>query len=734
MSPDPRTLSPWRWPLGVLGGAATAALLGGLGAAMSAPAGSRLVVALLGAGLVVPFGFAVSVASVAGISLLFAADPAASFRGVRFRWSASPADAARFAAFATAMGIATIAWLTLAVHAVRLGRQAFHHMGLAALLVTGALVVAAALLWLLAAGAARFAAPLLARRLSPNLLAVLAPLALLVAPAIAGVLYAAAPVGGGGILGYLGLLKREELDFAFLWPLVAAALLAALAFALVSRRAAPVLAVVVFAAFGASAGTAISAIRGGPRTAIYASIEAGGGLASLSLGLLRRAADRDRDGASALFGGGDCDDANPRISPAAIDIPGNGVDEDCSGADAQRPPSRIAAPAPAAPAVDRPKTWDALSLVLITVDSLRGDVPYSGYARPITPNIDALARRGAAFENAYALSSFTGRAVAPMLIGRFPSETFCDTEHFTRYYAKNDTFGEALEAAGFETAGVHGHFYFKQSGLEQGFDRWIVVDPPGQENAYQKTTSEEIAGEAVTLLEDPSFTSGRFFLWAHFMDPHKEYLEHPGFSVYGSGARARYDGEVAFSDHHLGRIVDAIAKAGLGGRTAIVVTADHGEAFKEHDVMFHGRRLWEEIVRVPWVVVAPGLEPRRVKARVSQVDLVATLSDLLGVRPPSQSHGDTLVPYMTGAAAGDRRVFLEQPLGPYMPEAYAVIDGGMKLIHTIVGNRYELYDLGTDPGEKQDLAASRPSDLARMKAVYEETRGALERNADVYRP
>lgn len=734
MSPGARTLSPWRWPVGVLLGSSAAALIGGVAAAAIAPAGDRLAALLLGAGLVAPLGLAVSLASVGGIAFLCAADPAARVRALLESWRSSPPEAALFASRAVAFGIAAIAWLTLAAHAVRIGRQAFHHMGLAAMLVTGALLAAAAVLWLLASAAARAAARVTARRVRPKLLTAAAPLALLVAPALLVALYAAAPLAGTGALGYLGLLKREELDLAFLWPLGAAAILAALGFALTSRRAAPALAVLLFASFGASAAGAIAAGRGDPGGALFASVEAGGGLASASLGLLRRISDRDRDGASALYGGGDCDDSDPRISPSAIDAPGNGVDEDCSGSDAKRPAPSAEIPAAAAGATARPARWDGMSMVLLTVDALRADIPYSGYPRPVTPSIDALARRGVAFENAYALSSFTGRAMGPMLIGRYPSEAFCDTGHFTRYAARNETLAEALQAAGLETAGVHGHFYFDRSGLEQGFDKWTVVNPPGGENADQKTTSEEIADGAIALLGDAAFTKSRFFLWAHFMDPHKEYLEHAGFSVYGSKSRDRYDGEVAFTDFHLGRVVDAIEKGGLGGRTAIVVTADHGEAFREHDVLFHGRRLWEEIVRVPWIVVAPELAPGRVKARVSQVDLAATLCDLLGVAKPSQSRGSSLVPYMTGAADGDRRIYLDQPLGPYMPEAHAVIDRGFKLIHTAVGNRYELYDLGADPGEKTDLAASRPDELARMKAVYEELRGGLERNADVYRP
>jgi len=375
-----------------------------------------------------------------------------------------------------------------------------------------------------------------------------------------------------------------------------------------------------------------------------------------------------------------------------------------------------------------------LSIVMLTVDALRADLGFAGYGRPISKNIDALAARGVVFDRAYALSSFTGRAIGPMMAGRYPTETFCDTQHFTKYSPKNELLAEDLKAAGFATAGVHGHFYFKQGGLDQGFDGWTVIEPKGPGDADQKTTSAEIADKAIAILGDTSFTKGRFFLWAHFMDPHKEYLEHDGFSVYGEKARDRYDGEVAFTDFHLGRVVEALEKAGLAGRTAIMVTGDHGEAFKEHDILFHGRRLWEEVVRVPWIWVVPGLEPRHVGARVSQVDLVATVCDLLGIRRTAKTSGVSLLPAMAGAKTSDERIYLDQPLGPYMPEAHAVIDAGKKLIHTAIGNKYELFDLDADPGEKSDLTAANPGELARMKAVYQETRAALERNADVYKP
>jgi choline-sulfatase len=290
-----------------------------------------------------------------------------------------------------------------------------------------------------------------------------------------------------------------------------------------------------------------------------------------------------------------------------------------------------------------------------------------------------------------------------------------------------------LKAAGFRTGGVQAHSYFARSGLDQGFDRWELVIPPGGNDQDQKITSPGIADRLIDILSDDEFTRDRFFLWTHMMDPHKAYLPHEGFVSFGDTGRDSYDGEVAFVDHHIGRIVDILEKRGLADRTVIMISSDHGEAFMEHDIRFHGRRMWEEVVRVPWVWVVPGVESRRVKGRVSHVDLAATVYDLLWVTPPAQSRGKSLVPMMIGKEEGDRRIFLEQLLGKYMPEMYAIIDGGYKLIHTVAGNRYQLFNLETDPGEKTDLSRSHPDKLARMKEVYQQTRGTLEMNADVWK-
>jgi arylsulfatase A-like enzyme len=242
-----------------------------------------------------------------------------------------------------------------------------------------------------------------------------------------------------------------------------------------------------------------------------------------------------------------------------------------------------------------------------------------------------------------------------------------------------------------------------------------------------------VARRAVSLLGDASFSGGRFFLWAHFMDPHRDYLRHPRFD-FGTKPRDRYDGEVAFADHHLARVIAAIEENGLSDRTAIIVTADHGEAFMEHGIRYHGRRLFEEIVRVPWLFVVPGVAPRRVKTRVSHIDLARTVYDLLGVAPPEKTRGLSLVPEIVGAAPRARTVLIEQPPGEFIEEMYALVDENYKLIHSVVGNRLELFDLVNDPGETIDLALQQPEKVAEMREKLGRLRASLEPNAPRFKP
>jgi choline-sulfatase len=455
-------------------------------------------------------------------------------------------------------------------------------------------------------------------------------------------------------------------------------------------------------------------------------------LARVGLALCRRATDRDRDGASRTFGGGDCDDGDARVHPGAVDVPGDGVDQDCSGADTPAPPPEPPpTPKPAAPSVP-----DDLNVLLITVDTLRADsLGFGGNARPTSPNLDALAARSTVFERAYAFASYTGKSVGPFLIGRYPSETLRDGGHFNRYDPRNVMVAERLRAAGIRTVGAASHWYFNAwSGLQQGFDVFDMSARPagGQGDTDTSVTSDRLTDALIALLSKPENTGTRFFAWVHYFDPHAQYVPHPGapdFAAMGAGPmRTLYEQEVWFTDAHIGRLLDFVASQPWGARTAIVVTADHGEAFGEHAMSMHGFEIWEPLVRVPLVVYVPGAAPHRVPVKRGHIDLVPTILALMHVEGGPELRGTSLLADVFGEGPYEERdVLLDMPDGPYTRMRKGIVTGptpGMKLIYYGARN-VQLFDLATDPGELTDLA----KDKVRLEPVwqaFERARGRLE--------
>ncbi len=478
----------------------------------------------------------------------------------------------------------------------------------------------------------------------------------------------------------------------------------------------------------------------------------------IPLRLAQGRSDADGDGFAGAFGGGDCDDADATIFPGARELPGNGRDEDCNGADLVVDPALLALLAPSAggadpapgPAVDgtgasatpAPDAADPVAadpvaalrrrwnVVLVTIDTLRPDhLGYAGYERTdISPNLDALAARSVRFARAYSPSSKTPTAIPPMLASRWPSEMIRSDHHFVRYGEDNLFVAELLRDAGYQTAASVAHWYFRErSGFTQGFEDWREYWVSG-DRMEEVPTSEQVADNAIAFLDErygaaqaAEGEAAPYFLWVHFLDPHKLYIDHPDDGpAYGSGPVARYDGEIRFTDRHLGRVMQALESHGAFEDTVILVTSDHGEAFGEHGMRHHGTELWEHQIRVPLLVYVPGVEGYDVQTRTSVMDFAPTVLDAIGEPVPAELRGRSLLPAI--AQRGEPApvpIFAEMPPGPHNTHKRAFILGDWKLVHHLSGDRYYLFDLAADPGELDDLYASRPEDAARMRQAYE---------------
>jgi arylsulfatase A-like enzyme len=170
------------------------------------------------------------------------------------------------------------------------------------------------------------------------------------------------------------------------------------------------------------------------------------------------------------------------------------------------------------------------------------------------------------------------------------------------------------------------------------------------------------------------------------------------------------------------KLVDALDSLGLADTTAIVVMADHGEAWGEHKVYFHGQDLFDEQLRVPLIFVVPGRKPQVIDDPVMLADVGPTLIDLAGAPIPATMRGRSLLPRIDKGKAAPpqppRAIFAELlPATAWPHHATMMLDDGHKLIHRISDRRWELYDMSSDPGEKKNLADAPASAelLARLK-------------------
>ena len=384
-------------------------------------------------------------------------------------------------------------------------------------------------------------------------------------------------------------------------------------------------------------------------------------------------------------------------------------------------------------------------MLIVVLDTFRADrlTAYGG-TLGLTPFLDELATHGALFERAYAASSWTSPSVASLLTSRHP------LQHAVRTFDSvlgdaEVTLAETLRPLGYDAAGLAANpLLSAEHGYGQGFDTW-QVDRAGP-RGLDKVRGAQLRREALAWVDARAKKreARPALLYLQFMDMHSSYEPPPQlrshfapglglaeivalnarlndrhaparFSTFTEDEvarlRALYDGESVALDTELRLLFADLEKRGFLDGAFVVVTADHGEEFREHGVMAHGNSLFEAVVRVPLLLIGPGIEPgRRVAEPVSLVDVAPTLLALLGVPVPPSFEGRSLAsrlvqPQQPEYAGEIPDVLLdlpsrgeEAPTG-IQPHVAGLLHGSRKLLVDATG-RAVVYDLARDPEER----------------------------------
>jgi choline-sulfatase len=350
----------------------------------------------------------------------------------------------------------------------------------------------------------------------------------------------------------------------------------------------------------------------------------------------------------------------------------------------------------------------APNILLITLDTVRADhIGAYGYTKGATPALDRLAREGVRFDAATSQAPLTGPAHAALLTGQYPARLGVRDNATTPIPAGTTTIAESLKAKGYRTGGFVGAFILgPEYGFAQGFDTFDARF--AQFNAGSKLQAQRRGGEVIdAALKWIGNGAGQpFFAWVHLYDAHTPYAAPPPFRE--RFAAAPYDGEIAYVDSCVAKIVAALERSGQLDRTAIAVVADHGEGLGDHGEAEHGLFLYESVLRVPWILRLPGRQSAAavVTTQVRSIDVTPTLAAIAGIATPNVD-GRSVLP-LIGAPSGDPEPSYAETFYPKWhfgwSELKSVRVGDWKYIDA---PRPELYDMRTDRTERRNALDAR---------------------------
>ncbi|MBP1636840.1 MAG: hypothetical protein H6Q10_3414, partial [Acidobacteria bacterium] len=269
---------------------------------------------------------------------------------------------------------------------------------------------------------------------------------------------------------------------------------------------------------------------------------------------------------------------------------------------------------------------DGLNLVVVTLDTTRADRFGAYGARDIeTPAVDALAREGVLFEQAVAVAPLTLPVHCSLFTGKFPPEHGVRDNGGFFLGPEQVTLAELLKARGYRTGGFIGAYVLDSKwGIDQGFDTYFDDFDLGKSRVMSvgsiQRPGNEVVDKALPWIDEAA-RGGRFFAWVHLYDPHTPYRPPEPFASRYKGRP--YNGEVAFADSQVGRVVRRLKELGVYDRTVIVVMGDHGESLGDHGEATHGFFIYNSVTHVPFVIRAPFSRTgsRRVADPVRSVDL-----------------------------------------------------------------------------------------------------------------
>ncbi len=455
-------------------------------------------------------------------------------------------------------------------------------------------------------------------------------------------------------------------------------------------------------------------------------------IASLALEAQRALTDVDRDGYSSFLGGGDCAAWNSSVNPGAVEVPDNGIDDNCRYGD--RVTAVVNDSDERAPEVAGPLP----NVVLITLDAVAPDhTSVYGYERDTTPNLKRFAKDAVVFHRAYTPATWTSLAIPALLRGTYARRMRWTRVAETNRYRllrvdefdklgngerlrmmfglpleeRRVPFPKRLQDVSYHTIASlddgYSQFLSKQAGVDEGFSDFRHVDDLAR-NERNDVGNTKLALQALRARQKDK----PFMLWIHYFGPHDPSTEHTEVPSYGSSVVDTYDHEIRYADHALGPLLEELDALGNERPLAVFVSSDHGESLLEKRRL-HGSGLHEVEIRVPLIAKLPGVAPGRSDALVSLVDIPVTILRMAGARGSAGMDGLDLREILTGRGPERRLLHSDtwrfKENGDAWYDISSVYDGEYKLVFNRHLNLMRL--------QRQDDLARPPANLIETMAI-----------------